>query len=269
MSTKIFNGYRISDCAHTAHLFQFVTDLRAALLPVYRAAYAALVAELAVSAADGGWLDIPDDWGLFGDGLWSPLAYADMAATKAHQEIRRTGRRAPAFDLQCEVGMVPDPADPRTAYALLYTERDDYREVFEAQPGVRPWPYWNNVDRPDDVTEAEWDERREVWDRVLGDEAPARRGLCWEMIGDHHQFLVTDVAEEIAAVLPRLTEVRARRLAGQRITDWLPEQGYAVLRERVWALVPEIVPTLRQWTVDELRRLPDPDPAVTTRRRPR
>lgn len=37
----------------------------------------------------------------------------------------------------------------------------------KADPRLRDFAYWNNTDKPDDVSERSWAERRRTWDRLL------------------------------------------------------------------------------------------------------
>jgi len=40
-------------------------------------------------------------------------------------------------------------------------------EKFMKETGFEEYGYWNNTDKPDDVSEDEWDERERVWDEVI------------------------------------------------------------------------------------------------------
>jgi hypothetical protein len=258
MSTKIYNGYRLSGLTGVADLFAFTGQLRAALDPVYRAAYVHQIARIAVIAADMLERGETPDTGPVETltNARSPLMYADHALNDAHQTIATTKRRNPDLDLQFELTVLTDPANPGTLYALAYTEQDGYRTVFEELSEVRPWPYWNNTDRPNDVTDAEWELRRDTWQRVLGDEPPGRRGLSWALLGDDHALSTFELTDEISAVLPTLRSVRARSIAGRQATNWSPEDGVDALLSEVTERARQIESQLREWTVDELWMLP-------------
>ena len=57
------------------------------------------------------------------------------------------------------------------------------------------YEYWNNVDIPEDVVEEEWEERGEIWDKILGSDAPNKRGLVCEL---YNRNIAFDVADTLA-----------------------------------------------------------------------
>jgi hypothetical protein len=257
MSTKIFNGYRLPRDAPLA----FVAELRSALEPVYREAYLALSASVAAWAVDGlirGDLSQPSDdpLGKLQAMLMeqrSPSVFAMLVLEEFHDQIRKTGRRQPRFDLEFELTLLPDPDDPSLVYAMIFTERDDYRSAFEGLSGVEPWPYWNSSDRPDEVTEAEWDVRRDTWGRVLGADPPALRGLGWTLVGTRHRHLASRA--DLAARLPSRHE-RARMIAERSVTGWAIEDGFSALTALVRQRAGEIEPSLREITEENLLLVP-------------
>jgi hypothetical protein len=95
------------------------------------------------------------------------------------KDIAKTKTRDPDADVSCEACV------RRYGLALLYTENEEMRKAwesleFEGEPVVKPWPYWNNTDKPDDLTDEEWDRRGKDCDEALGGHgclAPAECGL--------------------------------------------------------------------------------------------
>ena len=65
---------------------------------------------------------------------------------------------------------------PSGQYAaqLWDVERNVFRGTWEAFDFVEPYPYWNNSDPEDGVTEEEWGERKVFWSETLGWESGAR-----------------------------------------------------------------------------------------------
>ncbi|AXV09837.1 hypothetical protein DVS28_b0067 (plasmid) [Euzebya pacifica] len=82
----------------------------------------------------------------------------------------------------CDVVFLADHADGRR-YALLYdrTAGHAMTGIWEGLGVAEPWSYWNNTDPPDDVDTTEWELRRRTWDRLLGNDPPAARGLTWRL----------------------------------------------------------------------------------------
>lgn len=46
--------------------------------------------------------------------------------------------------------------------------------------GGHEYYYQNQADMPDDITENEWDERRDFWDEAVGDDTWVERGLSFQ-----------------------------------------------------------------------------------------
>jgi len=81
----------------------------------------------------------------------------------------------------------------------------------------KKYGYWNNTDRPDEVSEEEWDQRSEDWDKALGDSAPAQVGFSYSCIGKHEIPPIgqLDYCEEFV----KPVEERALRLAEDLLFD--------------------------------------------------
>lgn len=235
MSTKLHHGYRI-DAAEAGvagdGLARLPRRLTAVFTPVYEAEYLRCVVAMAAAMWDAGVASRYD----------STLAAADMALLEAQADIARTGVRNPRLDFQCEVSVLCDPDDDEHLYALLFTERDAYRQAWLSIPGVDPWPYWNNTDRPDELTEAEWDTRRSTWDRVLpANSAPAKVGWSWSLLpSGHTMFASRQDDDRLARYLPS-DQQRARALAyGHSQVTSLFECARMPERSQVEAAVAEV-----------------------------
>lgn len=206
MSTKIHNGYRIA-AAGLLDPFEFLNDLRAVTTGIYRDLLATALARTATGLADAAVRNPEQSSGT------QPLTQALQEANRAHREIVRTGQRNPAWDFGFDLVLVADPDDRDWRYALIYTEQDAYTDAWETNPVVNRFGYWNNTDRPDDVTETEWDRRRTIWNRVLpGYTAPASIGFTWSLLSDDTGHSLTDIQPVIGDRIPSREE-RARMIA--------------------------------------------------------
>ena len=187
MSWKVHHGYRLPTSTSIPRLCR---DLRIRMSPVHRElALEAVGMTALLLAADEASVEKVADAVSNGQvkattSRWCPTLLAQAAAIvdTVQERLRRPAAlRVPAaFDLAFSVAFVADVVESEWTYALLYTDRQELEEVWAATPGVEPWPWWNNTDRPDDVTEAEWDERGDVWRRMLGDDPPGHVGCSWE-----------------------------------------------------------------------------------------
>lgn len=54
-------------------------------------------------------------------------------------------------------------------YFILYGRRDISEAVFPLPDFVEPYEYYNNTDRPEDVSEGEWEERARNWGEIVDD----------------------------------------------------------------------------------------------------
>ena len=100
-----------------------------------------------------------------------------------------------------------DPGTGRTMLLLHATEQTVYAEALRSMPGVEPYPYWNNSDHPDDVTEAEWAERKAAWNRMIPRYSASDTMQTWEL--DRPASRVHTLLDEI--------------LSGGDLEPWLPK----------------------------------------------
>lgn len=173
MSTKIHNGYRWEPPRvwHSpADPFRLVSRFNDVVTPAVNLAYTRRVVEQAVEQIDRS------------DTAAICARIGVVAFVQHHRPLETTaaarrGERSPD-DFSCQIVILCDPADGDRLYFLTYTEADIDDAVLAIE-WTREYRYWNNTDRPDDITEHQWEQRRETWDRVIGRVAPARRGLTW------------------------------------------------------------------------------------------
>lgn len=199
MSTKIHHGYRLPASVGIPALAR---DLALRAEPVRRelalraVAVAGLVLASGLQTTDGlsdavrmlsyGQLEAAD---LRPSGPWPSDRIVDQACgiVDAVQAVlaRPFARRVPAaLDLAMSVAFVSDPAGGDWTYALLYCDAGELAAVWESTAGVEPWPYWDNADSPDGLSEHQWSERGAAWDRALGRCSPAEVGITWTMPQD-------------------------------------------------------------------------------------
>lgn len=68
-------------------------------------------------------------------------------------------------DFQVRVGFAPDPETGRMLG--YFAGRDELFDEFLTFDGVSDYHYQNSSEGPDDISEEDWNTRRQVWDRVL------------------------------------------------------------------------------------------------------
>lgn len=252
MSTKIFNGYRLSGLAESAEVVSFLDRFRQALEPVYEGLYLLLAAHLATTLADRALLGEP---GAAEGAPLSPWRHATAYMNARHRAIRETGIRDEVFDLDCQVVVLADPTPSPHLYALLFTSQREYTVAWEAMPGVEPWPYWDNSDRPDSVGEDDWEDRRRVWARTRPEGvAPARLGFTKSLLGPNHHYADPRTRERLAMFMPSRAS-RARTVARRRLRP--TAETYSP-----WHLTPEQRAALDGLATGIEENLPELEPAM-------
>jgi len=92
------------------------------------------------------------------------LSRAESLWWELRREIKKTGLRNTVVDTDFQ--LVVFPYEDKFL-GIVYTERGEWFEKFLKMPGVSEYGYWDNTDPLEDVTEEEWEARREAWDTVL------------------------------------------------------------------------------------------------------
>lgn len=157
MSTKLYAGYRLTPGTNP---LTFQREVRAALNPVRDYLDARLLVRRAVELADDRLITAKPF-----DPKASLIAEATLSLFHELSEHTPTSTFHDPHRFSFTIG--PDPHTQQLYVVLFYIE-PEYKKAWEALPGVEPFPYWNNTDRPEDVSRLQWEERREIWDRVLG-----------------------------------------------------------------------------------------------------
>jgi hypothetical protein len=227
MSTKIYNGYRLSD---GTNLFEFTRRVRAILDPIRDEADAELLAKLLATAADRRWIN--------GETIPPVLGFTAFSDWEGRQrEIDPNSRAHDPNGFEMCLG-----EDPATGRILVraYTQRAEMTEAFSAMDEVEPYSYWNNADIPGHLTEDDWAEREAAWTRVMPDYgAPAEHTLSFVLRTPENprtMMLCTlngGVNDPVLARFPdRATRARAAAVSVyvRHLTNAGIDPGVAILR---------------------------------------
>jgi hypothetical protein len=159
MSTKIYNGYRLSPAVE---LFEFTGQLRAVMNPIRMRLDARMLMDRAITAVDAA--------DTHGEGRPQRVLFAALAKFDDEQRNMDPGRRGHDPN-RFEVSFGYDRQAGRVL-CLLFADQPEFTEAWESLPGVEPYGYWNDADRPQGVDDAGWEERRDAWERVMPGCAP-------------------------------------------------------------------------------------------------
>lgn len=167
MSTKIYNGLRfVSTDLYEIH--QQFMDWRKRIHELTDEYENKMIALKVVQIIDRQTIIETDE------PIKNPMSHVWNEITDAQQEIKKTGRRQPAVDFDFEVSLMPHKG---RVYGIVFCEQGPWVREFMAQNWVEEFGYWNNTDPPEDMDEAEWDIRGEIWNDVLQNKAPAQVGF--------------------------------------------------------------------------------------------
>ena len=247
MSTKITHGFIAAPGTSPLDLAR---RLRTALDPIRDRLDSRLLAGLAVAAIDSQLLA--------GEAVAKGALVDAMLKWEGKQaELGENDRRRDPHRFEAAIG-----EDPETGllHVLAFTDREEYLAALTQDTLLTSYPYWNNTDKPDDVTDQEWSERAEAWNRawpegtapaesmlmvthrvrenpgmlrlmtdrsqLVLDEAPsraqrARRRIVARVAADRIRGVKTDSIAETRTTVGRLLEQAAT--IGESLASVLPE----------------------------------------------
>lgn len=262
MSTKIYNGYEIMiDRATLPQLRDFMSGMQGRIRGICKTLISKKLADISSQVADARILEKKGlsydksrkivgkhDYCTHEDKHESPLYFAHQLLENRYHKIEETGTRDPEFDFEFEVCFLP--LGDRTL-ALLYTEQKAFVRAWEKNPLVRDYHYQNQTDKPDSISEKDWERRKSDWDIALGHNVPAQVGFAMTTFGRYRLPMPT--AAEILRKMPAASErsVRISRrvlrdiklrkekwkhpheFAGafRKVVEWLNEEGKKDVRK--------------------------------------
>ncbi|MFW6219340.1 MAG: hypothetical protein ACOC33_00600 [bacterium] len=96
---------------------------------------------------------------------------------KRSDKIKQTKQRDPLYDFEFEIVFIPIK---NKILCLLYTEQSNFIKIWENQSEIEEYGYWNNTDKPENLSEKDWDKRKIDWDEALPNYSiPSNRGLIY------------------------------------------------------------------------------------------
>ncbi len=184
MSTKLFNGYYIEQC-NLKQLHKFSLKLREKMQEKEKEIYVRLLVNSSVYIYDKrnlikvGYYELPKGEIEY-KGPYSAFFRAYYHISDRFNKVQHSMTRDVDYDLSCNVTVIPTKTK---ILALIYAEQKEYHEVFESFKNVYKYPYWDNTDRPNDMTQKEWNARGREWDNALKpNDIPAMSGFGIECV---------------------------------------------------------------------------------------
>lgn len=164
MSVKIYNGYAYSTNDIGVAIAHF-HSLRPLIADIGHTIIAKTCAKIATSRMDAAVMK--------GEGCKSPLSAARLEIIERQISVQTTQRRDPDVDLEVSVTLIPTD---ELILVMIWAEHDNMVEVL--RKGLFPLPYWDNTDRPDNLSEEEWAKNGEIWMKALSHDRYHRPGNC-------------------------------------------------------------------------------------------
>lgn len=246
MSTKISNGLVFEETSLEA-LLPKLLSFRSVIQPIYETHNASHVSRIAHEQ-----IDLARHQGRE---IGSPLFDAVSFVMKREQEAARDLRHS-FWDVSFEIAVIPH--DGRL-YGLSYTSNRLFRQALMESGLVRDYSFVNSGDKPDNITDEDWDRRESVWDAIIEREGryrPGRAGYTF----DASPYAFMAMAEDALAHAPSL-EQRARLLALKTQVEDPSVEGGVLEKAQTFAKaaearIPEILATLREVTEGDLHGEP-------------
>ena len=211
MSTKIHNGYKLVDISTMNELFEFCGNIASQMREIQgeeirklMGLYLSMEFDLACAAkrdlvdAEARPLRIDDEQGTVIDQV------IDRVAHRIHKAAQGNVRD-PEFDMSADIAIFPPQKsqDGEFIPVMLFTERQAFAEKWRLSDQVKDFHFQTQEGRPENISEAEWDFRREVWSKLLPHgQTPAESALTYKLCHMLTPFSVIGQKGEILDAVP-------------------------------------------------------------------
>lgn len=175
MSTKIYNGLKAKD----SNPFIAMAHIKQVIEPLFYEKFSALVAE-AEEAKDATWAD---RFILEGKEWEKPIAdsrWPSRDVYKIVEELRQARSWYSPADIGYDVTLMPN-GKGRPLVLVFGLQVSDYVQALVSANVVEEYGYWNNSDRPEEISASAWGARAKAWNRITV--PPAEAGLSFSFPG--------------------------------------------------------------------------------------
>lgn len=231
MSTKIYNGFRIQGRT-IEQITRDLFSLRPALESKAKELTIAMALRIAVNAYDKSQFFTS-----------APRPAASDYYLEALSKIRNrqhlvvdTLQRDPAVDFESNVVLFPLEGDQ--VLGVTFVENKELLTLIQRLPGYEEFSYWNNADKPDNVSAKRWAERKTLWDAAVPSGVFSRDGLSASLLDVYGNSRYSDGLKQptqaqldAVQLVDGFLEARAEDLAlFQCYTQYLPESADSGVR---------------------------------------
>lgn len=156
MSTKIYNAYWLKDYDIQSAMQMLQAFKLDTLRPLAETLKAKVLAQRAVAMLDRVTLGWDTEVQNYVSVAWREI--------KEEQKNVKLGNREPDVDFGFETSLI---VHAKNIYMTVHTEQPLYLKAWEAIPNIMDFSYWNNTDKPDDVSAKDWARRKKVWSTIF------------------------------------------------------------------------------------------------------
>jgi hypothetical protein len=244
LSTKIHNGYLLP-LMTLVELNHFMEPVRERFMPLVVAGITKWTADFSANVIDFHSLGRVPPLSLMGRAALTekgsvttrPIADAYVSFFERNMAVQEKRKRDPEVDWTCSWTFIPHRG---VLLCLLFTERVELMEAWKKVHLVKDWHYQNSTDRPDEVSEEEWDRRAKDWHDALGRKVPAEVGFSTDLFSTYSTPHATPemVIKAVPDYSTRLSNMARNIVASEHLRDMgeiSPEKyGPAIMQVFEW-----------------------------------
>lgn len=185
MSIKIYNGYILDQNYSLRELNDLFVDLRKKMQETANKSYLELIMDFCVY--------VQDMIAIFGKEKAEQMLQREERFFKGSNfidcwncveerviEASKSDKRNFRYDFQSEVQILP--IENKILLMYFGNDKDELLQVFENEPYISEYHYQNQTDKPDSISEEEWEERRRDWTDALPSWIPSDTGFTIQLV---------------------------------------------------------------------------------------
>lgn len=218
MSTKIYNGLLIDFPGSIAALrTELIRLAKEELIPAANSEIYKMCARIAYEEVDNErWVNKDRD-----DYISPTFREVAIEAWESLNDrinkVKQTGMRDPMVDFSASMTLFPLS---KQLLAIPFYQHPVISHLITSKPYFKPYPYWNNTDQPDGVSNKEWSTRKDLWNEAIGNGLPSQNGFSIDLISDGYMpYFELDEVEKYAPSGEDRFNTLIERQLNQAISD--------------------------------------------------
>jgi len=221
MSTKIYNGYIINKKMNLSDLFEFQDRVRKQIQEKFIEIYLKAFTKELVTLIDNICMaENVDEFIEKHKDICKSIGFSAFSCTFNHiydeyKKSKKTNLRTFFYDFDFSVTF--HYTSTKKFLCLLFTEDREFKKIWDSQPEVQEYHYQDQTDKPDDIPQRMWTQRRNDWDRALGSDVPSMRGLILEAIDFDRTMPIEHVKTVMGLIKPK--EERLYKIAQDKVIN--------------------------------------------------